>query len=181
MIQLAIVSIAIALVSCTSTDKKATVEEVEIIDITKVPSMLGDSVHTLVSDSGRITYRMKAPKLAIYDKAEEPYWDFPEGIHMTTYDTEGNIDGDIKSKFAIYDVEKELWELKIDVEAVNPDGNMVETELLYWDRKKKKIYTDKFVKITEDGLITTGYGFETDEGFNDWTLEDFSSEFIMDE
>lgn len=183
LIWLLLIVTASIFVACSNAPEKenTTTEETEILDLSNMPSMMGDSVHTLVSDSGRLTYRMQAPKLAIYDKVEKPYWDFPEGIHMTTYNKDMGIDGDIKSKFAIYDVQSELWELRTEVEAINPDGNKVETELLYWDRKNKRIYTDKFVKITEDGLITTGYGFETDESFNEWTLKEFSSDFIMEE
>lgn len=182
VLQLILLTIASAFVSCTNApDNKTAKEEVEMIDFSTMPSMIGDSVHTLVSDSGRLKHRMQAPKLAIYDKVEEPYWDFSEGVHMTTYNRDGEVDGDIRSKIAYYDVNKELWTLTFEVEIVNPDGTKLETELLYWDQKKEIIYSDKLVKITEDGMITLGSGFESDEKFEDWHMDNFSTEFIMDE
>jgi LPS export ABC transporter protein LptC len=182
LLQLILVIIASVFVACTSaTDKEAEAKEVEIIDFSKMPSMVGDSVHTLVSDSGRLTYRMQTPNLAIYDKAEAPYWDFPQGIHMTTYNKDGDVDGDIRSKLAIYDVEKKLWTLTFNVVALNPDGTRLETELLYWDQTKELIYSDTLVKIVEDGMVTLGSGFESDQSFQDWHMDNFSTEFIMDE
>lgn len=181
IIQLTLLAIISTFVACTSAPEKEQAEDVDIIDISKMPSMVGDSIHTLVSESGRLTYRMIAPKLAIYDKAEEPYWDFPEGIQMITYNEEGGIDGDIKSKLAIYNVKTEIWELRDEVIAVNPDGTKLETELLYWDQEKELIYSDEKVKIIEDGMITLGTGFQSDQSFENWHMDNFSTDFIMDE
>jgi LPS export ABC transporter protein LptC len=38
----------------------------------------------------------------------------------------------------------------------------VETEILNWDNKRKKIITDSFVKETRPGGIVTGYGLEAE-------------------
>lgn len=181
IIQLILLAIISTFVACSSAPEKKAAEDVGIIDISNMPSMIGDSIHTLVSDSGRLAYRMIAPKLAIYDKVEEPYWDFPEGIQMITYNKEGGIDGDIKSKLAIYNVKTELWELRNEVIAINPDGTKLETELLYWDQEKELIYSDKKVKITEDGMITLGTGFQSDQSFENWHMDNFSTDFIVEE
>jgi len=182
LVRLIFVSITALFVACNSAaDKNAEKGSAEEIDFSLVPSMEVDSVYTLYSDSGRLTSRLQAPKLAIFDKVDEPYWDFPEGIHMTTYNKQGDVDGDISSKVAVFDVKKELWTLSVDVKAINPDGSMLETELLYWDRNKELIYSDKLVKITEDGMITLGSGFESDQRFEDWHMDNFSTEFIMED
>lgn len=148
------------------------------ISIESIPSLMGENINTLVTDSGRMSYRMMAPKLSIFDKVDSPYWDFPEGVHMTTFAENGKDNGEIQSKFAIYYVEKNLWELRKQVVANNPDGKKIETELLYWNQEKKEIYSDAFVKITEDGMITKGTGFKSDEAFEEWSLDDFEIEYI---
>lgn len=165
------------LVSCTEAVKKEKAD-IEVIDFSQMPSMVGDSVNTLVSESGIVIYRMEAPKLAIYDNVDTPYWDFPEGLHIITYTEDGKEEGDIRSDFAIYHVQTELWELRKSVEAKNDEDKTIETELLYWNQKTELIYTDAFVKVTEDGLLTKGYGFESDQNFENWTLEDFEVEYI---
>lgn len=167
----------VTLASCKTTAKKEKTDT-KVIDFSEMPSMVGDDVNTLVSDSGVVVYRMEAPKLAIFDTVDTPYWDFPEGLHITTYTKEGEEEGDIRSDFAIYHVEKQLWELRKNVEAENQEGKTIETELLYWDQNKEVIYSDAFVKVTEDGLLTKGYGFTSDQTFENWTLEDFEVEYI---
>ncbi len=165
------------IVGCdNNSSPKAIIEEGIAVD--SLPSLTGENINTIVSDSGRISYRMEAPILAIYDKVKTPYWNFPEGVHMTTYSKMGKDNGAIKSKFAIYHVEKKLWELRKNVVVTNPDGKTIETELLYWDQDKKSIYSDAFVKITDDGTITKGTGFKSDESFEAWTLDDFEIEYI---
>ncbi len=173
-ISLIIISLFLGFVACSSNPKNVDKAEYEKLDFTKIPSMQGEDVSTLITDSGKLTYRMHTPKLFIYDKVDSPYWDMPEGLHMTTYSLDGKPEGDIRSKFALYHVNEDLWELRNEVVVVNLDSTMVETELLYWDRVKKEIYTDEFVKITEEGTVTTGYGFKTDEKFEDWYLEEFT-------
>ena len=143
-----------------------------------LPSLQGEGINTLVTDSGKISYRMIASKLSIFDKVDSPYWDFSEGVHMITFSDNGKDNGEIQSKYAIYYVKKDLWELRNNVVAKNPDGKKIETELLYWDQKKKIIYSDAFVKITEDDMITKGTGFRSDEAFDDWSLDDFEIEYI---
>ena len=58
-------------------------------------------VITLVSDSGITRYRVNAKVWNVYDKAEEPYWDFPEGIHFDRFDPNMKVDAEIESKKAI--------------------------------------------------------------------------------
>ncbi len=175
------IALLLAFEACNSEKGATQKTEAEMIDFSILPSMDGEDVQTMVSDSGKMAYRMEAPKLAIFDKAEKPYWDMPEGLHMTTFSNKGEKEGDIKSKFAIYYMEDELWELRNQVVAVTLDGTVVETELLYWDRKKKEIYSDRLVKITEDDMITTGTGFKSNEDFSDWGLDEFTTEFILEE
>lgn len=173
-------ALLLALAACGS-GQEAKVKEVDQIDFSKLPSVEGEGIQTLVSDSGKMAYRLEAPKLAIFDKAEKPYWDMPEGLHMTTFSAKGEKEGDIKSKFAIYYIDQDLWELRREVVAITLDGTVVETELLYWDRMKKEIYSDSLVTITEDDMVTTGIGFRSNEDFSDWSLKEFTTEFILDE
>ena len=39
-------------------------------------------VTTIISDSGVVRYRIKAQTWKVYDKADTPYWEFPDGIYL---------------------------------------------------------------------------------------------------
>lgn len=182
IIQFSLIAIALSFAACSnSKNGEEKTAAIDIIDFSKMPSMEGDSIHTLVTYSGKLTYRMIAPKLSIFDKVDEPYWNFPQGINMVTYDEEGKIESDIKSNLAIYHIKEELWELRKNVVALNPEGKKLETEILYWNQKTEKIYSDTLVTVTEDGMRTTGTGFTADQNFDVWDMDDFTTEFIMED
>jgi LPS export ABC transporter protein LptC len=69
-----------------------------------------------------------------------------------------------------YYEEKELWEAKQNVVAVTKDNDTLKTELLYWDEKKDKIYSDQFVKFIRKEQIITGIGFESDLQMKNWKI-----------
>lgn len=167
----------VLLYSCSDSHKA--IADGEKIDITLLPSVVADNIHTLMSDSGKLTYRLEAPTLAIYDQVDTPYWDFPEGLLITTFDKNGEEDGYIKSKVAIYHVEKRLWELRKEVRATSPDKKRIETELLYWDQNKEEIYTDEYLEVHEDEnqMITKGYGFKSDQRFENWDFYNFEIDY----
>ena len=43
-------------------------------------------VNTLISDSGRISYKIEAEEWHMYDKRNPPYWAFEKGIYLEKYD-----------------------------------------------------------------------------------------------
>ena len=45
---------------------------------------------------------------------------------------------------------------------INEKNDKLETEQLFWNQEKDLIYTDRFVKITNEDQITQGFGFESD-------------------
>ncbi|NOZ46611.1 MAG: LPS export ABC transporter periplasmic protein LptC, partial [Chlorobi bacterium] len=63
-----------------------------------------------------------------------------------------------------------IWEAKYDVVAVGKDGNILNTELLYWYEDKEKIYTDNFVKVTEGESILYGNGLVSNQDFTDYKI-----------
>jgi LPS export ABC transporter protein LptC len=48
------------------------------------------------------------------------------------------------------------------VVVVTVEGNRLETEELYWDRKNAKVSSDVFVRLTRGEDVITGIGFESD-------------------
>ena len=144
---------------------------IEVIEKTdnleKLPDQRVDSIEVVYTDSTKLVFKVFAPYADFFSKEEEPYMEFPDGIDALFYDSLENVNGRVTSKYAIYYQHKELWEARDSVVAVHKDGRVLTTELLYWDQKKKKIYTDQFVKIvTPPDQVSYGEkGFESDQEF----------------
>ncbi len=164
--------------ACTSNKP----EEIKAIQADQnTPSLELVDFETLVSDSGKIKYHIITPLLLNYDKAEEPYKEYPKGGHIMTYDSIGKISAQIKCKYAIFKDKDQLWDLRNDVEAVNDEGVVFNTEQLFWDQKVGQIYTDKFIKITTKDEIITGYGFTAKENLKEYRLNKMSGTISLDE
>lgn len=121
------------------------------------------NVTTLVSDSGITRFRVNTPEWLVYDKKAKPTWEFPNGIHLEQFDENLEVHSEVSAKKAIYYTELEQWILSDSVYAINVEGEKFESEILYVHQKEDRIFTDKFVKITQEDKIITGIGMESNQ------------------
>ncbi len=164
--------------ACTSNKP----EEIKALEANQnTPSLEIVDFETFISDSGKIKYHVTTPLLLNYDKAEEPYKEYPKGGQIITYDTLDVIKSQIKCKYAIFHDNKKLWDLRNNVEAVNEEGVIFNTEQLFWDQKNEHIYTEKFIKITTKEEIITGYGLTATENLKKYRLKRMSGTFGIEE
>lgn len=136
-------------------------------------------VTTYISDSGLIRYKIVAEKWDIFDKKNPSFWAFERGVYLEKFDTLFHIDASIKADTAYYFDKKKLWELRGDVHIQNLQGDKFETELLYWDEKTQRIYSDKHIHIeqADQGEIDGYYGFEANQQLTEYTIYNNSGIF----
>ncbi len=155
-------------IACSS---KSTTETIDAVpDRTSMPRLDATQVTTVISDSGITRYRISAQEWLIYDKAAEPYWDFPTGIVLEKFDPDLNVDASIESDYARFLENPQIWELTGNVVAINLEGEMFETEQLFWDQKTERIYSDSLITITRATSIIWGLGFESNQTMTNYTI-----------
>ena len=88
-----------------------------------------------------------------YSNNESPYSEFRSGIKVVFYDGKKDPAGSVTAKYAKYTKTSNLWELRDSVVVINEGNDKLETEVLYWDQEKDLIYSDRFVKITNEDQI----------------------------
>lgn len=152
---------------------KNTHEEIHDVEAhQEIATLAVRDLHTMVTDSGFYKYEFETPELEQYDNVEEPYINFPVGLKFKMFGESGTVQKSrIRCNNAKYYKEKSLWELNNDVEAVTEKGDILNTEQLFWDTKARKIYSEKFVKITTKNQVITGYGFESDEKLSKYEIK----------
>ncbi|HLN19991.1 MAG TPA: LPS export ABC transporter periplasmic protein LptC [Bacteroidales bacterium] len=150
-------------------------------DFEKLPSLTVEKFTTTMSDSGMTEVILRAPLMERYDSRDNPYTEFRQGINVIFYDRKPEPQGTVTSRYARYDQDKDLWELKDSVVVINNEGDKLETELLNWDQKKDLIYTDRFVKITGTDQIIQGFGFESDSHLRRQKIRKVSATIYLDE
>ena len=127
-------------------------------------------VTTIISDSGVVRYRIKAQTWKVYDKADTPYWEFPDGIYLEKFNTELEPDACIESDYAFYNEPAHRWTLRGNVKAMNLEGEQFETPLLFWDQKSESIYSDSSIVITREASIIQGVGFRSNQEMTKYTI-----------
>lgn len=160
-------------------------EKQEVINIPfdkeHTPTMRATNVATLISDSGIIRYGLKTKEWLVFDKAKEPFWKFPKGAYVEKFDTLHHIEASIEADTAYYWSKKEFWKLIGNVKVRSLKGEQFDTELLYWDQKKKTIYSDSFIKIEQHDKVITGIGFKSNQDMTDYKIFESKGIFPIEE
>lgn len=172
----------LVLIYTTGGCQKEKVEKINAVENRdSIAGLEVSKITTVISDSGITRYRIYTDEWKIYDKAKVSYWEFPKGILFEQFDEQLNIDATFRANYAKYLDKSKLWEFKGKVRAVNLEGKMFETEIMYWDQQEEKVYSDRFVKITLPSEIITSIGFTANQTLTKYTLTDGQGIFPLDE
>jgi LPS export ABC transporter protein LptC len=173
-----LVTLLILTVSCN----KEQPDKIEAIkNRAALPELQATETTTLISDSGITKYRITTLKCDVYDKAAQPYWNFPKGIHFEKFNLDMKVDADIRSNYARYNVYDQTWELKGKVRAMNLLGELFETEQLFWNQIQERFYTDSIVKITQKTGIINAKEFESNQSMTKYTFRFVNGPIILND
>lgn len=146
-----------------------------------LPVMDTRGVTTLVSDSGVTRYRVNTEEWLIFDRKSPSYWAFEKGIYLEKFDSLFQVEASIKADTAYHYDKERLWKLMGNVHIQNLKGEKFDTELLYWDQNKHKVYSDKRVRIEQPDQVIYAIGFESDEQLNKYRFFKTEGIFYVDE
>lgn len=150
-----------------------------------LPNQSGKNIEFQLTDSGKLKLIFKAPIGERYVREdEEPYKEFPEGIEVMFFNDEEVLESKLTAGYAKQWEEQMLWKATDSVVAQNLlTGERLDTEELFWDEEKKRIYSVVFTKIaTEDGIFYGEKGFESDQDLNNYQLIGSGGDFkVKDE
>lgn len=146
-----------------------------------LPVMDTKGVMTLISDSGVTRYRINTEEWLVFDRKNPPYWAFEKGIYLEKFDSIFNVDASIQADTAYYYEKQKLWKLMSNVHIQNLKGEKFDTDLLYWDQNKHRVYSDQRIRIEQPDQIIYAIGFESDEQLNKYTFFKPEGEFYVDD
>ncbi len=146
-----------------------------------LPDMRTLGVTTYISDSGMIRYKVITAEWLVYSEVDSPYWAFNKGIYLEKFDTLFRIDASIKADTAYFYEPKKIWELRGNVHIRSQRGDQFDTELLFWDQNKEKIYSDRFIRIEQPDKILNGYGFESNQQMTEYQIFNNTGIFTVED
>lgn len=164
LLALLVVGSAFLLISCageTQTEDKQTQYN--------MLTQRSDTLTIINSAAGYKDYRFYAPLMERYELAREPYMEFRQGVKLETFaDSLQTVETTFISDYAIFYEAQQLWEAKGNVVATNAQGQVLETQQLFWNQKTKRIYSNVDSKVTQGDDVIVGTGFESDESMEDF-------------
>ncbi len=130
----------------------------------------GKDVEILYTEKGQAKAKIITDELTRHI-GQEGITEFKKGLKIFFFDAEGKVENQMSANYGkAFEAEEELY-ARDNVVIVNTKGETLNTEELTWKRKDKKIYSNKFVKITTAEEIIFGEGLEANEDFSDYVIK----------
>ena len=160
-------------------------DAMDVAEVSKIPVVFPlneqHGAHITYSDSGQKVLEIRAGLLQDFGNMEPPYVFFGNGITVNFYSANAKSATVLKADTARQLKKEDLWGIGGNVEVTNGKGERMTTELLFWDKKEERLYSDAKVQILSDGQLIRGKGFEADQSFTTYRIYKVQGEITVDD
>lgn len=171
-----ILILSVLLVTCSDKKLKPKIEN-EILSEEMPDQESKDAVITF-TESGKIKAIIHSKNIKVFSNSREKIL---EDMKIDFFDEEENKTSELVAKHGkIDDVTQDMYAID-SVVAVSDSGVTLTTDELIWRNKTRMIVTDKFVRIVNNEEIIEGYGFESDQNLQNYTIFNITYITTLDE
>ncbi len=143
------------------------------------PLRQADSIKVYYTEMEVLKTVMQAKKLNEFQNGDR---EFPEGIYLEFYDKDGKVSSTLRANSAFFFKEENKWRGRGKVEVINVEKHQqLNTEELFWKPDTKKIFTDKFVTITDQEDVLYGTGLTANQDLSNYHLKDIHGDLHTDD
>lgn len=137
---------------------------------------VAENIEMLYSDSARVIFRIRSPRMEKYDNNGSLIEEFPLGLTIEFLDENKKIHSSLSSQYARRISGDGTLYMRDSVVITNAAGDKLETNAIVWDEIRDKLSTKKFIRLirasTRDTLY--GLGFEASGDFSRFELQQFA-------
>lgn len=137
-------------------------------------------VEILYSDSAIVRLSIQAPTLLNHIMSGKEKKEFPDGIKVDFFNEYGQTTSTLTAKSAIQNDRANKIFIREDVLVKSSNNETLETDELIWDERAKKLYTDKWVKVSTADEVIYGYGFSSNQEFTYWKISKVRGRFTVE-
>lgn len=135
----------------------------------QVETALG--VEMLYSDSAILNLRIVSPKMVRHIEERNPYQEFPEGLEIEFFSTDGqDVTARMTARYALRYENDNKFIVRDSVVWQGQKGERLESEELIWEEEEDRVHTNKFVVVRRPDEIIYGHGFESNKNFTQWRI-----------
>ncbi|MCR4994600.1 MAG: LPS export ABC transporter periplasmic protein LptC [Bacteroidales bacterium] len=141
-----------------------------VSDSDSLPAMTAHGISNLISDSGIISYKIVAEDWNIYN-TDPQKWTFLKGLFLEKFDSTFHVQWYVQADTA-YCHANRIWELRGRVVVLNRNGDLMETEELFWDMDAHELWNHVYMCITmpHSDQQLKGYHFRSDEQMTKYSI-----------
>ncbi len=137
-----------------------------------------DATH-YYSDSAVVKLKIETPVQWDFENGDQ---EFPEGIFIEFFDNLGQTTNTLRADHCKYTFEDKVYKATGNVVMKGIKTNeQLNTEELFWDMDKERVYTDKFVMIETENQIVKGNGLESNQDFTEWEIKNSVGTISLDD
>lgn len=167
---LLLIALFVALIVSTGCREERKIDVAAKLNPKTMATMTTKNVATFISDSGVVQYKIVAPIWKVYDEVDTPYWSFPQGLYLQKYDRSFQVIATVAADSARFFSQEKVWRLDGHVEMTKVPKDLFQTEQLYWDQRRRILYSDSFIHIETSTHTLEGIGFESDERLTSYRI-----------
>lgn len=142
--------------------------DLKSFDEYKGPISIATNIHLVNSDSGIVRTELFAKKRLEYANGD---MEFPDGIIVHYRNVAGEVTSKISADRGFFNKSENLYTGSGNVQVTNLERKQqLNSEELFWEPNKQRIYTNAFVIIKENDRIIKGTGMEADDKFTNYKI-----------
>lgn len=170
-----VVVVVLVICSCRNDlDKVAAVEMEQ-----NAPDRITSQAEYLYSDSGHVTHRLRAGRIAEWQGGERPRTEMSEGVELVFFDREGVQQSKLTARRGLILPKEKRMEVSVQVVFVNQKGERLETEQLTWYQDSARVRTDKAVRVQRGEDVIHGIGLDAAEDFSSYVINRITGQLYM--
>lgn len=165
----------LCLVACQNDLDKVAAIELEL----SAPDRITTTAEYLYSDSGRVSNRLRAGRIAEWSSGEGKRTEMSDGVELVFFDRTGAEQSKLTAwRGLILPAEKRM-EVYEQVVFVNDKGERLETEQLTWYQDSARVRTDKAVRVQRGADVIHGMGLDAAEDFSSYVIHHITGQLYV--
>lgn len=151
------------------------------------PDQESFNVELYESNSGVVRYRIQAAYMATFESNDSTYVLLTGGdlanrqVLAELFDEETGTSTTINAGEIKYFESDHRFEARDSVEVETSEGRFLSTEFLIWQEDARRVRAPGFVRIRSDSEDIQGYGFDSDEQLDRFTLKRVTGQYFLED
>lgn len=166
---------------CTSCGKKDKQLGNAITNRDSTSVMTTRGVDMYISEEGIIRYHVIAEEWKVFDKMKPPFYSMEQGVLLEILDSLMQVESMLEADTAYYMIDDEIWHLCHNVHAENVQQEQFDTQELFIDNRRDRMYSDSLICIKQEKQMIVGHGFESNGNLTKYTIRKTEGVFPITE